>query len=102
MGVVYSFGVVLLEMVCGRRVIDKNKPDGEHNLVQWAKPYLTDKRKVLRVLDIRLEGQCSAVEAYKVTSLALKCLSEKFSRPNMDEVVGTLEQLVHKLQTRQN
>ncbi|KEH39442.1 putative transferase, protein kinase RLK-Pelle-RLCK-VIIa-2 family [Medicago truncatula] len=99
---VYSFGVVLLEMVCGRRVIDNNKPYGEHNLVQWAKPYLTDKRKVLRVLDSRLEGQCSSVEAYKVTSLSLKCLSEKSSRPNMDEVVSTLEQLVHKLQTRQN
>jgi len=80
-----------------RRVIDKNKPYGEHNLVHWAKPYVTNKRKVLRVLDSRLEGQCSAVEAYEVTSLALKCLSEKSSRPNMDEVVSTLEQLVHKL-----
>jgi len=89
-------------MVCGRRVINKNKPYGEHHLVQWAKPYLTDKRKVLRVLDSRLEGQCSAVEAYKVTSLALKCLSEKSFRPNMDEVVSTLEQLVHKNQASLN
>jgi len=82
-------------MVCGRRVIDRNTPPAQRNLVEWAKPYITNNRKVLRVLDSRLEGQCSAIEAYKVASLALKCLSEKSSRPNMDEVVSTLEQLIH-------
>ncbi|KAG6595326.1 Receptor-like cytoplasmic kinase 176, partial [Cucurbita argyrosperma subsp. sororia] len=43
---VYSFGVVLLEMLSGRRAIDKNRPTGEHNLVDWAKPYLVNKHKI--------------------------------------------------------
>ncbi|KAE8678912.1 Protein kinase APK1A [Hibiscus syriacus] len=43
---VYSFGVVLLEMLSGRRAVDKNRPSGEHNLVDWAKPYLANKRKI--------------------------------------------------------
>ncbi|WOL20348.1 putative serine/threonine-protein kinase NAK [Canna indica] len=91
---VYSFGVVLLELLSGRRAIDKNRPHGEHNLVEWAKPYLAHKRKIFRVIDGRLEGQYSLGGAQKVASLALNCLSmdTKF-RPTMDEVVSTLEQL---------
>ncbi|XP_043690752.1 receptor-like cytoplasmic kinase 176 isoform X1 [Telopea speciosissima] len=91
---VYSFGVVLLELLSGRRAVDKNRPSGEHNLVEWAKPCLTNKRKVFRVLDTRLEGQYSLNGAQKVADLALQCLStEAKLRPNMDEVVTALEQL---------
>ncbi|XVF68770.1 hypothetical protein PTKIN_Ptkin11bG0028000 [Pterospermum kingtungense] len=91
---VYSFGVVLLEMLSGRRAVDKNRPPGEHKLVEWAKPYLANKRKIFRVLDNRLEGQYSMEGALKASILALRCLStdSKF-RPSMDEVVTALEQL---------
>ncbi|XP_028204992.1 probable serine/threonine-protein kinase PBL9 isoform X2 [Glycine soja] len=91
---VYSFGVVLLEMLSGKRAVDKNRPSGQHNLVEWAKPYLANKRKIFRVLDTRLEGQYSTDDACKLATLALRCLSiESKFRPNMDEVVTTLEQL---------
>ncbi|KAJ8535573.1 hypothetical protein K7X08_023293 [Anisodus acutangulus] len=91
---VYSFGVVLLEMLSGHRAIDKNRPSGEHNLVEWAKPYLGNKRKVFRVLDTRLEGQYSMDVASKVANLALRCLSKdpRF-RPSMSDIVKELEQL---------
>uniref|UniRef100_A0A0E0KKU7 Protein kinase domain-containing protein n=1 Tax=Oryza punctata TaxID=4537 RepID=A0A0E0KKU7_ORYPU len=91
---VYSFGVVLLEMMSGRRAIDKNRPQGEHNLVEWARPYLTHKRKIFRVLDTRLEGQYSHVGAQTVATLALECLSyEAKMRPSMEAVVTILEEL---------
>ncbi|KAK6943646.1 Protein kinase domain [Dillenia turbinata] len=91
---VYSFGVVLLEMLSGRRAIDKNRPTGEHNLVDWARPYLTNKRRIFRVLDTRLEGQYSLNRALKAATLVVQCLSaESKFRPTMDEVVTTLEQL---------
>ncbi|MBA0658301.1 hypothetical protein Goklo_010521 [Gossypium klotzschianum] len=91
---VYSFGVVLLEMLSGRRAVDKNRPSGEHNLVEWAKPYLANKRKIFRVLDNRLEGQYSMEAAFKAATLALRCLSaEAKFRPRMNEVVTALEQL---------
>lgn len=92
---VYSFGVVLLEMLTGRRVLDKNRPPGEHNLVEWAKPYLVSKRRILHVMDARIEGQYTITEALKAAILAIKCLSvEPKNRPNMDEVVRGLEQLI--------
>ncbi|PSS09870.1 Protein kinase [Actinidia chinensis var. chinensis] len=91
---VFSFGVVLLEMLTGKRAIDKNRPSGEHNLVEWAKPYLTNKRRILRVMDIRLEGQYSLGQALRAGNLALQCLCmEPKIRPSMDDVVKALEQL---------
>jgi serine/threonine protein kinase len=91
---VYSFGVVLLEMLSGRRAVDKNRPSGEHNLVEWAKPNLANKRKIFRILDNRLEGQYTMDVAYKAATLSLQCLSmEAKFRPTMDEVVTALEEL---------
>lgn len=91
---VYSFGVVLLEFLSGRKAIDKNQPAGEHHLVDWAKPYLTNKRRILHVMDVRLQGQYSLGRALKAAHLALQCLStDPRSRPNMDEVVTALVQL---------
>ncbi|KAJ3688256.1 hypothetical protein LUZ61_017420 [Rhynchospora tenuis] len=91
---VYSFGVVLLEMLSGRRSLDKNRPPGEHNLVEWARPYLSSKRRIFRILDPRLGSQYSLTGAHKAAQLALQCLSmDSKCRPNMEQVVIALEQL---------
>ncbi|XP_004307510.1 PREDICTED: protein kinase APK1A, chloroplastic-like [Fragaria vesca subsp. vesca] len=91
---VYSFGVVMLEMLSGRRAVDKNRPTGEHSLVEWAKPYLASKRRVLQVFDARIDGQYSVAAALKAVNLAIRCLStEPKFRPIMSDVVKSLEQL---------
>ncbi|CAA7026298.1 unnamed protein product [Microthlaspi erraticum] len=91
---VYSFGVVLLELLSGRRAVDKNRPSGERNLVEWAKPYLANKRKIFRVIDNRLQDQYSMEEACKVATLSLRCLTTEVKlRPNMSEVVSQLEHI---------
>ncbi|WOL08419.1 hypothetical protein Cni_G17172 [Canna indica] len=72
----------------------KNQPPGEHNLVDWARPYLTSKRKIFRILDARLEGQYSLEGAQKAAILALHCLSSQpRHRPIIDQVVSALQQL---------
>ncbi|XP_039005600.1 probable serine/threonine-protein kinase PIX7 isoform X2 [Hibiscus syriacus] len=91
---VYSFGVVLLEMLTGRRSMDKNRPNGEHNLVEWARPHLGDKRRFFRVLDPRLEGHFSIKGALKAAQLAAQCLCrDPKARPRMSKVVETLKPL---------
>ncbi|XP_042491587.1 serine/threonine-protein kinase PBL34-like isoform X2 [Macadamia integrifolia] len=91
---VYSFGVVLLEVLTGRRSMDKNRPSGEQNLVAWARPYLADKRKLFQLVDPRLELNYSVKGVQKVAQLAYYCLSrDPKSRPSMDEVVKGLTPL---------
>ncbi|XP_059637900.1 serine/threonine-protein kinase PBL35-like isoform X1 [Cornus florida] len=91
---VYSFGVVLLEILTGRRSMDKKRPSGEQNLVAWARPYLADKRKAYQLVDPRLELNYSLKGVQKVSQLAYICLSrDPKSRPSMDEVVKVLTPL---------
>lgn len=90
----YSFGVVLLEMLSGRRAIDKNRPPGEQNLVEWAKPFLASRRKTFRLLDTRIERNYSMDSAFRVAILASRCLSgEPKFRPSMEDIVTTLKDL---------
>lgn len=91
---VYSFGVVLLEILTGRRSMDKKRPSGEQNLVTWARTYLADKRKMYQIVDPRLELNYSVKGVQKVSQLAYSCLSrDPKSRPTMDEVVKVLTPL---------
>ncbi|XP_015881793.2 probable serine/threonine-protein kinase PBL17 isoform X2 [Ziziphus jujuba] len=94
---VYGFGVVLLEMLIGRRAMDKSRPSREHNLVEWARPLLNHNKKLLRILDPRLEGQYSVKTAMKVAQLAYQCLSQNpKGRPLMCQVVEILETFQEK------
>ncbi|KAL8127564.1 putative serine/threonine-protein kinase PBL17 isoform X2 [Apium graveolens] len=91
---IYGFGVVLLEMLIGRKAMDKSRPSREHNLVEWARPILNHHKKLLRILDPRMEGQYSNKTAIKVANLAYLCLSQNpKGRPLMSQVVEILESL---------
>lgn len=84
---------MLLELLTGRRALDKTKVGLEQNLVDWTKPYLGDRRKLFRIMDTELEGQYPQREAFMVALLAFHCISEAKLRPPMSEVLATLEEL---------
>jgi serine/threonine protein kinase len=91
---VYGFGVVLMEMLIGRRAMDNSRPSREHNLVEWARPLLIHNRKLFKIIDPRVEGQYSTKVAIEVAALAYKCLSQNpKGRPVMNQVVQTLQSL---------
>uniref|UniRef100_A0A0D3GDX0 non-specific serine/threonine protein kinase n=1 Tax=Oryza barthii TaxID=65489 RepID=A0A0D3GDX0_9ORYZ len=86
---VYSFGVVLLELLTGRRSVDKRRRGREQNLVDWARPYLRRADRLHRIMDPSLELQYSARAAHAAAKVAHQCLqSVPKSRPCMRDVVG--------------
>ncbi|XP_062233360.1 serine/threonine-protein kinase RIPK-like [Phragmites australis] len=92
---VYSFGVVLLELLTGRRCVDKRRRGREQNLVDWARPYLRRADKLHRFMDPSLELQYSERAAQKAAQVAHQCLqSVPKARPNMRDVVDALEPLL--------
>lgn len=92
---VYSFGVVLLELLTGRRAVEDDGPgSSQETLVDWARPFLSDSKRVSRIMDTRLGGQYSKKGAQAAASLAFQCLSsDPKCRPTMVDVLATLEEL---------
>ncbi|KAF7851216.1 hypothetical protein BT93_L4317 [Corymbia citriodora subsp. variegata] len=92
---VYSYGVVLLELLTGRVPVDMKRPPGEGVLVSWALPQLTDREKVVQIMDPALEGQYSLKEVIQVAAIAAMCVQpESDYRPLMADVVQSLVPLV--------
>jgi hypothetical protein len=53
-----------------------------------------EQTKISQVMDACIEGQYSSREAIKVAHVTIRCLSaEQKDRPNIEEVVRSLEQL---------
>lgn len=83
-----------MELLTGKRVVDKSQSNGGKSLVEWARPMLRDQKKLHRIIDSRLEGQLPMKGAMKVAMLAFKCLSHHPNpRPSMSDVVKILEPL---------
>ena len=90
---VYGFGVVLVQILTSLWALDTNRPSGKHNLVDWIKPYLSERRKLKKIMDSRLGGKYPSKVAFQISQLALKCLAaEPKYRPSMKEVLEELEQ----------
>lgn len=90
----YSFGVVLVELISSLRAFDVARPSKERLLMNWVKLYLINRKKLSLIIDGRLKGQYLPIQAYKVAQIALKCLdSNQELRPRMGEVVAALETL---------
>ncbi|KAH9796821.1 protein STRUBBELIG [Citrus sinensis] len=53
---VYSLGVVMLELLTGRKPYDRSRPRGEQSLVRWAIPRLHDIDALSRMVDPSLDG----------------------------------------------
>lgn len=99
---VYSFGVVLLELLSGRRAMDDERAGSvEETLVDWAKPFISDSRRVSRIMDTRLGGQYSKKAAQAAAELALQCFhTDPKYRPLMIDVLATMERIHPKVTLR--
>ncbi|KAK3024421.1 hypothetical protein RJ639_043379 [Escallonia herrerae] len=88
---VFSFGVVLLELISGREPLNIHRPRNEWSLVEWAKPYIRNSR-IDEIVDPGVKGGYHAEAMWRIVEVALVCI-EPFSayRPCMSDIVRELE-----------
>ncbi|KAG9452499.1 hypothetical protein H6P81_005403 [Aristolochia fimbriata] len=92
---VWSFGVVLYEILTGRRSLDRERPRTEQKLLDWVKQYPADSKKFFMIMDPRLQNHYSLDAARRIAKLADMCLSRVAKdRPKMSEVIKELRQAI--------
>ncbi|KAJ6836561.1 putative serine/threonine-protein kinase PBL19 [Iris pallida] len=90
---VWSFGVVLYEILTGRKSTERNRPRNEQKLLDWVKRYPVESRRFGQIMDPRLENQYSMRAAREIAKLANICLSKNArDRPKMSEAVESIKQ----------
>ncbi|KAL2459535.1 Leucine-rich receptor-like protein kinase family protein [Forsythia ovata] len=98
---VYSYGVVLLEIITGKKPVDPSFPDGQH-VIQWVRDHLKSKKHPVDIIDQKLQGNTDTLiqEMLQGLGIALLCTSNRpEDRPTMKDVVALLKEIRHEQTT---
>ncbi|CAK9149136.1 unnamed protein product [Ilex paraguariensis] len=95
---VYAFGVVLMEIITGRKALDETMPDERSHLVSWFRRVLINKDNIQKAIDQTLDPDEETFESIcRVSELAGHCTArEPFQRPDMGHAVNVLGPLVEQ------
>ncbi|ONI28913.1 hypothetical protein PRUPE_1G168400 [Prunus persica] len=94
---VYAFGVVLMQLLSGKKALDYTIPDERSLLVTWFRRFLIKKEYIPKAIDETLKNHDEeTMECIcKVAQLAGHCTAHNpFQRPEMSYVVNMLAPLV--------
>ncbi|KAI7752165.1 hypothetical protein M8C21_022757 [Ambrosia artemisiifolia] len=102
---VYAFGVVLMELITGRKALDETMPEDRSHLVTWFRRVLISKENIIKAIDQTLETEDEETleSIYKVAELAGHCTArEPYQRPDMGHAVNVLGPLVQQWKPSQS
>ncbi|XP_040968352.1 pto-interacting protein 1 isoform X3 [Gossypium hirsutum] len=87
---VYAFGVVLLELLSGKRPISFENLKGQQSLVMWAKPII-ESGDVKGILDPNLNGNINETQMHRMIRAATLCITRSGRlRPKMRQILELL------------
>ncbi|KAF3563353.1 hypothetical protein DY000_02017492, partial [Brassica cretica] len=83
----HVYGVVLLELLTGRKPVDMTQPPGQENLVSWTRSLLTSREGLEAIIDQSLgQPEIPFDSIAKVAAIASMCVQPEVShRPFMGE-----------------
>ncbi|XP_038989162.1 probable serine/threonine-protein kinase At1g01540 [Phoenix dactylifera] len=88
---IYSFGILIMEIISGRKPVDYSRPPGEVNLVEWLKA-LVSNRNSEGLLDPKMLEKPSSRALKRALLVALRCVDpDSQKRPRMGQVIHMLE-----------
>ncbi|KAL8172229.1 hypothetical protein V2J09_024033 [Rumex salicifolius] len=95
---VYAFGVILMELITGRKTLDESMPEDRCHLVTWFRRILINKDNIRKAIDGVLDPDDETYESImKVAELAGHCTArEAHQRPDMGHAVNVLGPLVEQ------
>ncbi|GMH20264.1 hypothetical protein Nepgr_022105 [Nepenthes gracilis] len=95
---VYAYGVILMELITGRKALDENLPDDRSHLVMWFRRVIINKDNIRKVVDAVLDQDDEMYESIcKVAELSSHCTArEPHQRPDLGHAVNVLGPLVEQ------
>ncbi|CAB4287407.1 unnamed protein product [Prunus armeniaca] len=88
---VYSFGILIMEIISGRNPVDYGRPPEEVNLVEWLKKMVAN-RNPEGVLDPKLAQKPTSRALKRALLVALRCVDPNAQkRPKLGHIVHMLE-----------
>ncbi|KAK1366650.1 subtilisin-like protease SBT1.3 [Heracleum sosnowskyi] len=88
---VYSFGILLLEIISAKKPLEKLPGGVKRHIVEWASP-LVQKGAYELLVDPRLKGECDRAQLESLIIIAMRCTnSNPENRPSMIVVVAFLK-----------
>ncbi|KAF3785578.1 Receptor protein kinase [Nymphaea thermarum] len=95
---VFSFGVILMELVSGRRALDETQPEESMHLVTWFRRMHLNKDAFRNAIDSSIEQNEETLSSILIVAeLACHCCArEPYQRPDMSHAVNVLSPLVEQ------
>nr|KYP40025.1 putative receptor protein kinase TMK1 [Cajanus cajan] len=93
---VFSFGVILMELMTGRKALDETQPEDSMHLVTWFRRMSINKDSFRKAIDPTIElNEETLASIHTVAELAGHCCArEPYQRPDMGHAVNVLSSLV--------
>ena len=93
---VFSFGVILMELITGRKALDERQPEESLHLVTWFRRMYLNKDTFRKAIDPSIDlNEETLASISTVAELAGHCCArEPYQRPDMGHTVNVLSSLV--------